>query len=183
MRAGDEKDRPLRLVLVDDHEVVRLGLRALIERHPDLEVIAEAGNADEAVQLALSEPDVVVMDVRLPGRSGIDACAEITRVRPDIRIVMLTSYAEDELLAEAITTGASGYVLKQVGSAGLLEAIRDVARGRTPLDSSLTGGLFARVHQSVEQGRREAFADLSEQELRILAHWRRARRTARSAHR
>ncbi|HEY8477352.1 MAG TPA: response regulator transcription factor, partial [Chloroflexota bacterium] len=101
----------LRILLVDDHEVVRVGLRALLSRHPDFDVVGEAATAAEAVERALAlRPDVVVMDIRLPGKSGIDACREIVRQAPEVQVIMLTSYAEDDLVFEAIEAGAAGYV-------------------------------------------------------------------------
>jgi DNA-binding NarL/FixJ family response regulator len=160
----------LRIVLVDDHEVVRLGLRTLLERQPDLMVIGETETADEAVRAVESlAPDVVVLDIRLPGRSGVEACAEIKRHRPETKIVMLTSYAEDEVLLDAIAAGAEGYVLKQVGSDDLVQALRRVGRGEQLLDPHLTRQVFAKLRQMREHERAEAFAGLSEQELRVLA--------------
>ncbi|MHB1483012.1 MAG: response regulator, partial [Bellilinea sp.] len=98
-----------RLVLVDDHEVVRLGLKVLLEHHPNFEVVGEAGNAKDALDLvAQLHPDVVLMDIRLPGTSGIEACEEITQNYPETKVIMLTSYAEDEMLFSAIRAGASG---------------------------------------------------------------------------
>jgi DNA-binding NarL/FixJ family response regulator len=160
----------LRIVLVDDHEVVRLGLRSLLERQPDLMVVGEAETAQEAVCAVESlAPDVVVLDIRLPGRSGVEACAEIKRRRPETKIVVLTSYAEDEVLLDAIAAGAEGYVLKQVGSDDLVRALRRVGRGERLLDPRLTDQVFAKLRQMRERERAEAFADLSEQELRVLA--------------
>src|SRR6188768_1484114 len=100
-----------RILLVDDHEVVRLGLKALIERHDHFEVVGEAGSAREAIEaVAQLHPDVVVMDIRLPGASGIEACEQIVEHHPNTRVIMLTSYAEDEMLFSAIRAGASGYI-------------------------------------------------------------------------
>jgi DNA-binding NarL/FixJ family response regulator len=160
----------LRIVLVDDHEVVRLGLRSLLERQPDLMVVGEAETANEAVQAVESlAPDVVVLDIRLPGRSGVEACAEIKRRRPETKIVVLTSYADDEVLLDAIAAGAEGYVLKQVGSDDLVQALRRVGRGERLLDPRLTNQVFARLREMRERERAEAFAGLSEQEIRLLA--------------
>ncbi|MFQ5814074.1 MAG: response regulator, partial [Anaerolineae bacterium] len=160
----------LRILLVDDHEVVRLGLRSLLERHPDLVVVGEAETANDAIRAVESlAPDVVVLDIRLPGRSGVEACAEIKRRRPETKIVILTSYAEDEVLLDAIVAGAEGYVLKQVGSDDLVQALRRVGRGEQLLDPRLTSQVFARLRKMRERERAEAFADLSEQELRVLA--------------
>ena len=160
----------LRIVLVDDHEVVRLGLRSLLERQPDLVVVGEAETANEAIQAVESlAPDVVVLDIRLPGRSGVEACVEIKRLRPETKIIMLTSYAEDEVLLDAIAAGAEGYVLKQVGSDDLVQALRRVGRGERMLDPHLTDQVFAKLREMRERERAEAFADLSEQELHVLA--------------
>ncbi|HEX8682557.1 MAG TPA: response regulator transcription factor [Ardenticatenaceae bacterium] len=160
----------LRILLVDDHEVVRLGLKALLSRYPQFEVVAEASNADEA--LARTEqyrPDVVVMDVRLPGRSGIEATREITQTMPDVEVIVLTSYAEDELLFDAIRAGASGYVLKQIGSDDLIRALEAVGRGEALLDPKLTRRVFDRVRDAERQAEGSVFAELTEQELRVLA--------------
>jgi two-component system, NarL family, response regulator DevR len=159
----------LRILLVDDHEVVRLGLKALLSRNPGFEVIGEAANAEEAVRRTVAlEPDVVVMDIRLPGESGIQATREIVRQRPRTKVIILTSYAEDELLMEAIEAGASGYVLKQIGSGELTRALETVARGESLLDPSLTGRVFQRLRQAARQDRGSAFRDLTEQEVKIL---------------
>ena len=126
----------LRILLVDDHEVVRLGLRALLSRYPEFEVVAEAGDAEEALEMTLPhEPDVVVMDIRLPGKSGVEATEEIMRHRPDTKVVMLTSYAEDDVLIDAIAAGASGYVLKQIGGDDLVRALITVGPGRVDAGS------------------------------------------------
>src|SRR3990172_2183410 len=106
----------LRLLVVDDHEVVRLGLKTLLEDEPDLEIVAEAGSAEEALAMVERHlPDVVIMDVRLPGRSGLEACREIRKRFSEVQVVMLTSSANDEFVSQALRAGASGYVLKQVG--------------------------------------------------------------------
>ncbi len=160
----------LRILIVDDHEVVRLGLRALLDRHPDFTVVDEAGTAREALQKALlHRPDVVVMDIRLPGRSGIDACRDIVSQLPDTRVIMLTSYAEDELLFDAIEAGACGYVLKQIGSDDLVRAIEAVGRGEALLDPSVTRRVLERVREAARRDEAAAFAELTEQELRVLA--------------
>ncbi len=159
-----------RILLVDDHEVVRVGLKTLLGHQQDLKVIGEAASAEEAVNLARQlAPDVVVMDVRLPGGSGIEACREIARQCSSTRVIMLTSYAEDELIFEAIAAGAAGYLLKQVGSDNLITTIRAVAHGESLLDPALTARVFARIRESVERSHRDAFAGLTEHEIRILA--------------
>jgi two-component system response regulator DevR len=159
----------LRILLVDDHEVVRLGLKALLSRHPSFEVVGEAANADEALRKTLAlKPDVVVMDIRLPGESGIQATRAIVQERPQTKVIILTSYAEDELLLEAIEAGASGYVLKQIGSNDLVRALEAVARGESLLDPALTGRVFQRLRQAARQERGSAFRDLTDQEMKIL---------------
>ena len=160
----------MRIMVVDDHEVVRLGLRGLLERQPGWQVVAEASTADEAVSRALEHrPDVVVMDIRLAGSSGIEACRRIMSQFPKTRVIMLTSYAEDDLLFDAIAAGAAGYVLKQIGSDELVRAIETVGRGEALIDPSLTRRVLARVREAARREAFAAFADLTEQELRVLA--------------
>lgn len=157
-------------MLVDDHEVVRLGLKALIERHPDMEVVAEAAAAAEAVAKALAfKPDVVVMDIRLAGASGIDACRDITAQLPDTKVIMLTSYAEDDMLFAAIRAGAAGYVLKQAGGQDVIRAIETVGQGNSLLDPALTERIFAEVRRAAREQESSAFSQLTEQERRVLA--------------
>lgn len=158
-----------RIVLVDDHEVVRLGLRALLERHPQFEVVGEAGTAKEAIDLAARiKPDVILMDIRLPSTSGIEACEAITKENPAVKVIMLTSYAEDEMLFSAIRAGASGYVLKQIGGDDLIKAIESVARGEAMLDSAVTQRVFQEVRRAVKEEEASAFANLSQQEKHVL---------------
>jgi two-component system, NarL family, response regulator DevR len=160
----------LKILVADDHEVVRLGLRTLIENHPDFSVIAEAATAAEAVrQTLLLQPDVVVMDIRLLGGSGIDACDQIINQAPETKVIMLTSYAEDEMLFDAIAAGACGYVLKQIGNEDLTRALERVARGEALLDPSLTQRVFDRVREAARREHAEAFEDLTDQEMRVLA--------------
>ena len=159
-----------RILLVDDHEVVRLGLKALIERQPDMEVVAEAESTARAVTLAVAhEPDVVVMDIRLGSGSGIDACREIMARLPATKVIMLTSYAEDDVLFAAIEAGAAGYVLKQAGGQDVVRALKAVAEGQSLLDPALTARVFARVRRAAHNEEAAAFAMLSEQEQRVLA--------------
>lgn len=160
----------IRIMLVDDHEVVRLGMKSLLERHADFEVVAEAAAADEAVQKAMQhEPDIVLMDIRLAGSSGIDACEEITTALPNTKVVMLTSYADDELLFAAIRAGASGYVLKQIGSGELIQAVEAAARGEATLDPSLTQRVFSEVRRAIQKEEKAAFGELTAQEMQVLA--------------
>ncbi len=143
----------IRVMIVDDHEVVRIGLKSLLARVEDFEVVAEAGSADETVrkidQLAQEgrAPDVVVMDVRMPGGSGVDACRQIRAKYPDIKVIMLTSYTDDEAIFASVMAGASGYVLKQVGSEDLIKAIRTVHAGGSLLDPSTTQRVLERMRQ------------------------------------
>ena len=158
-----------RILIVDDHEVVRLGLKALLEHHPQFEVVGEAGNAREAIeQVEHIQPDVVLMDIRLPGTSGIEACEEITHRFPDTKVIMLTSYAEDEMLFSAIRSGASGYVLKQIGGEDLIRALEAVGRGEAPLDPAVTQRVFQEVRRAVKEEEASAFANLSQQEKHVL---------------
>jgi two-component system, NarL family, response regulator DevR len=159
-----------RIVLVDDHEIVRLGLITLLEDQPGLQVVGEAGNAADAVQVVSRlRPDVVLMDIRMPGDGGIEATRQITATYPDIKVVMLTSFADDELVMRAISAGAVGYVLKQVGNEELLRAIAAAARGEALLDPATTARLLSRVREKERQTESDAFRDLSDQELAVLA--------------
>jgi DNA-binding NarL/FixJ family response regulator len=160
----------LKILLVDDHEVVRLGLKSLLSNYPSLEVVAEAADADQAIRLAAEyKPDVVVMDIRLPGKSGIDATREITSKQPDTKVIMLTTFADDELLFDAISAGASGYVLKQIDSSELITALERIGRGESLLDPAVTQQVFKRMRESSRKAEKEAFGDLTEQELKVLA--------------
>lgn len=158
-----------RILLVDDHEVVRLGLKSLLERHPQFDIIAEASTAREALEMVGNHhPDVVVMDIRLPGTSGIEVCEEITSRFPDTRVIMLTSYAEDEMLFSAIRAGASGYILKQIASEDLVRALEAVGRGEALLDPAVTQRVFQEVRRAVKEEEASAFAHLSQQEKHVL---------------
>lgn len=167
----------LKILLVDDHEVVRLGLKSLLSHYPEFEVVAEASTADQAIDLAKRyKPDVVVMDIRLQGKSGIEATREIVGENEDIKVIMLTSFAEDELLFDAISAGASGYVLKQIDSTELINALERIGRGEALLDPAVTQQVFKRMRESSRKAQQEAFADLTEQELKVLAHVARGKR-------
>lgn len=158
----------MRVLLVDDHEVVRGGLRALLEAHDDLEVVAEAGTVADAISRARTfEPDVVVMDVRLPDGSGVEACREIRSQMPDVAVLMLTSFSDDQALFDSIMAGAAGYVLKQVRGADLIDSVRRVGSGESILDPSVTARVLERIRnpQSDEDPR---LARLTPTELRIV---------------
>lgn len=160
----------IHIIIADDHSVVRAGLKALLEQRDYFRVVAEAETGEEAVELAkLHKPDVVVMDIRMPGISGIQACKQITEELDDVRVVMLTSYAEDELLFSAIQAGASGYVLKRIGDDQLIEAIDRVSRGEGILDPAMTSTMFSEMRKARKSQLSAAFEDLTGQELAVLS--------------
>ena len=160
----------LRILLVDDHEVVRLGLKTLLDRQVNFEVVAEAAAEADAVQKALEhKPDIVLMDIRLAGGSGIEACQQICAQLPLTKVIMLTSYAEDEMLFAAIRAGATGYVLKQVAGNDLVRAIEAAARGEAMLDPSLTQRVFSEIRHSIQKEEAAAFTDLTAQEMQVLS--------------
>ena len=159
----------IRVLLCDDHELVRRGLHALLDADLTLDVVGEAASADEAVEMAATlTPDVVVMDVRMPGRSGIEACRDIRSAREETRVLMLTSFADDEALFTAIMAGASGYVLKNIRGTALVDGIHQVARGRSLLDPAVTTRVLARLRGDVTPGVGERGSDLTAQERKVL---------------
>ena len=165
-----EKQPPLRVMLVDDHEVVRDGIRAMLQPEDDIYVTAEAGTVRESIDEAdRTHPDVVVMDVRLADGSGIEATREIRAKHPDTKVLMLTSFADDEALFASIMAGAAGYVLKQVRSGDLVRAIRAVGAGESLLDPAMTTAVLDRLRKGKHLMRDEKLARLSPQEERILA--------------
>ncbi len=171
--------RRVRVLLVDDHEVVRLGLMTLINDRADMEVVGEAGTAGEAIRaVERLRPDVVLMDIRLPGEGGIEATQRIARDFPEAKVVILTSFADDELVVRAIQAGAVGYVLKQVGNEELLRAIQAASRGQALLDPATTQRLLARVRETERQAEEDAFRDLSPREMEVLAEVVRGRTNA-----
>jgi DNA-binding NarL/FixJ family response regulator len=164
-----EAARPLRILVVDDHEVVRQGLVALLDRRESFEVVAQAGSVAEAVAAAAKfEPDVIVMDVRLPDGSGIEACREIRAARPETRVVMLTSYPDEEAVLSAIIAGAAGYLLKQVRGRDLVAALESVGRGDSLLDPAVTEKVLQRVRAAASGGVADELAELTAQERKIL---------------
>ena len=164
MTAPAAKSR-IRVVLVDDSEVVRMGLRALLGTDASLEVVGEAGNVATAVEIcARLRPDIALLDIRLPDGTGTEACRQILKRVPATRVLMLTSVASDALVAEAIHAGAHGYLLKEIDGRGLVQALHDVAAGKSILDPAVT----ARVMQFMKSGG-GALATLSPQETRVLA--------------
>jgi len=158
-----------KVLLVDDHAIVRLGLKLLIERYPQFEVVGEAGSARKALeQVTALHPEIVVMDIRLPGTSGIEACEEIVKAFPAMKVLMLTSYATDEMLLSAIRAGASGYVLKEISSDDFIKALEAVARGDGLLDPVLTQRVMQEVRKAGNEKDAVAFTQLSQRERNVL---------------
>lgn len=160
---------PLGILLVDDHEVVRMGLRMVLEQNNPFRVVAEAGSYEEAIRLAaVHEPDVIIMDIRMPpGQNGIEACRTIVARWPQIQVIMLTSFADDELIGEAIEAGAVGYVLKQAGTGELLRALEAVRSGAAALDPAVTRRVLSMMRQRGEQ-KQDPFKELTPRELDVL---------------
>ena len=159
----------LRLIIVDDHEVVRLGLMTLFEEIEWVEVVAEVGTAKKALQAVdQHHPDIVILDINLPGESGIEVCQKITEKYPETKVIMLTSYLDDELIIRALQAGASGYVLKQVGSHTIIDALEVVRQGHSLLDPIVTQRIIARVRTNEKAKQMEAFNDLTSRELDVL---------------
>jgi DNA-binding NarL/FixJ family response regulator len=160
----------IRVLLVDDHAVVRLGLRSLLVNQPGFRVVGEAGTAAEAVALARqARPDVVLMDVRLPDGSGIEACRKIKSENPECRVVMLTSYSDEEAIVGAVMAGANGYLLKQADSERLTQAIRDAASGASSLDPRAAGALLTQFRELSAKQAEAELAGLTDRERRMLA--------------
>lgn len=164
-----DQPRPLRLLVVDDHEVVREGLVALLGRRDEFQVVAQAGTAAEALsQARLHQPDLVVMDVRLPDATGIEACRDIRAELPATRVVMLTSYPDEEAVLSAILAGASGYLLKQIRGHDLVTALEAVGRGDSLLDPAVTERVLERVRRIANGHEKDELSDLTSQERKIL---------------
>jgi DNA-binding NarL/FixJ family response regulator len=159
----------LRLLVVDDHEVVRQGLVALLDRRPGFQVVAQAGTVEEAIaQARLHEPDIVVMDVRLPDGSGVEACREIRAELPATRVIMLTSFPDDEAVLSAIVAGAAGYLLKQIRARDLVAALEAVGRGESLLDPAVTERVLERVRRIATGQVDDDLSVLTPQERKIL---------------
>jgi two-component system response regulator DevR len=161
-------DAVIRVYLLDDHEVVRRGIRDLLEQEEDIEVVGEAGLAAEAVgRIPVLKPDVAILDARLPDGSGIDVCRDVRSADPSIRALILTSYEDDEALFSAIMAGAAGYVLKQIRGNDLVDTVRRVAAGQSMLDPAVTQRVLERIRQGNDEP--DELRNLTDQERRILA--------------
>jgi DNA-binding NarL/FixJ family response regulator len=173
-------DVTVRVFLLDDHEVVRRGLRDLLEAEDDLEVVGEAGTAEEAVgRILATSPDVCVLDVRLPDGNGVEVCRAIRERRPELACLMLTSFSDDEALLEAVLAGAAGYLLKQVRGSDVVDAVRRVAAGQSLLDPATTGSLLRRLREgSAEDERLGTLTDQERKVLHLLAEGRTNRQIA-----
>ena len=168
-RAEANLEPPFRIVVVDDHEVVREGLVALLDRRDGFQVVAQAGTVAEALDAARRhQPDIIVMDVRLPDGSGVEACREIRSEMPAIRVVMLTSYPDEEAVLSAIVAGADGYLLKQIRGRDLIAALETVGRGGSLLDPAVTAKVLERVRRIAMGGQSDELAALTAQEQKIL---------------
>ena len=169
MAESDEAPAQVRILIVDDHEVVRDGLRTMLAAQSGFHVVGEAAGVHHAIAAAESlRPDVIIMDVRLTDGSGIDATRDIRAQRPETRVLMLTSYADDEALFASIMAGASGYVLKQIRMGELINAVRAVARGQSLLDPAVTSAVLERLRKGKHLLRDEKLSRLTPQEERIL---------------
>jgi two-component system response regulator DevR len=159
----------IRVFLLDDHEIVRQGIAALLDTQPDIQVVGEAGTAAEAlVRVPPLRPDVAVLDVRLPDGDGVTVCRELREQLPDMACLMLTSYADDEALFQSVMAGAAGYVIKEVRGGDLVQAIRTVAAGGSLLDATATSQLLTRLRRSSADPTPDPLRELTDQERRVL---------------
>ena len=160
---------PIRVFLLDDHELVRTGLVQLLRSEPDIEVVGEAGTAAEALaRIPALSPDVAILDARLPDGSGIEVCRQIRSAVPEVKALVLTSYDDDEALFSAILAGAAGYLLKQISNTDLVDAVRRVAAGQSLLDPALTVRVLERVRHGQEDASDDTLSALTKQEHKIL---------------
>lgn len=162
---------PIRVFLLDDHEIVRRGVSDLVENEPDMMIVGEANTAAEALtRIPAARPDVALLDARLPQSSGIDVCREIRSTMPEVRCIILTSYDDDDAIFAAVMAGAAGYLLKQVRGASLVDAVRQVAAGHSLLDPSVTERLLTRMREGRPEDRRlEGLTDRERQVLALIA--------------
>jgi len=162
--------RPIRLLLADDHEVVRLGLRAMFENHPTIQIVADAGSVADALRLAQQhKPHVVLADVRMPQGGGAELCQQVKRALPGVGVLFLTSFADDETIFNAISAGADGYLLKDTDAERLTQAITQVAGGQSTLDPVVARRVMGRLQQGGGMSDQTKLGLLSAQERRVLA--------------
>jgi DNA-binding NarL/FixJ family response regulator len=162
--------KAIRLVIVDDHQVTRVGLRTLLGVCPQFEIVGEAGSVAEAMEaLARSKPDLLLLDVRLPDGSGIEVCRRLQRMDCEVKVLVLTSYADDDLVFDAIAAGADGYLLKEIHGDKLIQAIEDVAAGKSVLDPVITRRVMNRAQKSPSEVAKNKLDILSAQERRVVA--------------
>jgi len=160
----------IRVLIVDDHAVVRLGLKTLLSDEKEIIIVGEAANAEQAMtQIELQKPDVVILDIQIPGKNGIEVCKDIVLQYPKTRVVMLTSHTSDEFITQAIRAGASGYVLKQVGNEELLRAIKAAFAGEMAFDTQTTSHMVQQFKKLEKVAEESVFADLSQRELQVMA--------------
>lgn len=163
---------PVKVLIVDDHEMVRIGLRQLLSLEPDVQVVGEACNASEALsETRRVSPEVILLDLRLGQDSGLDVCRQLQKSSSQIGILVLTSFADDSMVLEAISSGADGYLLKEIDRSGLVDAIKKVAAGQSVLDPKVTGRVFSRVQALMQDtsGNPNKLGLLSPQEKKVLA--------------
>jgi Response regulator containing a CheY-like receiver domain and an HTH DNA-binding domain len=159
----------IRLLIVDDHKVVRLGLMTMFSRHRGVQIVGDVGTMAEAVEAARRlKPDVILMDVRLPDGSGIDACREIRTACPDTQVLFLTSFADDDALLATVLAGAAGFLLKQADEVGVIHAVETVANGQSIMDPAVTNALFQRMRSFSNSEHNHAGGTLSPQEERVM---------------
>src|SRR5881397_871369 len=164
------ESKSIRLLIVDDHKVVRLGLHTLLSRHNGIEVIGEAGTSAAAVeQTSRLKPDVVLMDVLLPDGNGFEACRQIRKAQPEVRVLFLTSFADEDIVLKSIDAGADGYLLKEIDEDNLIRAIRSVAAGQSILDPAVTRRVLERVKNADSASTKDELDKLSVQERRVLS--------------
>ena len=162
--------KTVNILIADDHAVVRRGLKTVLERAGHFKIVAEAETGEEAIEKAQeSHPDVAILDIRMPGMSGIEACRQIVKSVQGCKVIMLTSYAEDQLLFAAVQAGAAGYVLKRVGDNDLIHTVERVSRGEAMLDPSMTETVFKAVREAAEARNAAEFAALTLKEMAVLA--------------
>jgi len=161
---------PIRILIVDDHEVVRVGLSSLLGSQPGMEVVGVAGTAEEALEkVGALSPDVVLLDIRLGTASGLDVSRELQKLEREVRVLVLTSYADDQVIVDAISAGADGFLLKEINRDGLIDAIAKVSNGQSVLDPAVTGRVFGKVQSLLQNPATHKLSMLSAQERKVLA--------------